>query len=107
LPAWCLPNGTIKSADENALDKASSSCELWGGACGALVIAGVVAEWLIAHVQPPYETFLIESSYADAAVAIGIVGEVLLGMRNNRIQTELRKRSNAKLEAAESELVRI
>jgi hypothetical protein len=35
--------------------------------------------------------------------AIGIVGEVLFGMRNNRIQTELRKRSNERAGKLEKE----
>jgi hypothetical protein len=44
--------------------------------------------------------FLKLSAVADAGVAVGIVGEVMLGMWNNRIQTELRKRSNASLSDA-------
>jgi hypothetical protein len=37
------------------------------------------------------------SAITDALVAFGIVGEVLFGMRNSRIQTGLRKRSDKKL----------
>jgi hypothetical protein len=98
LPAWYLPAGTINAAD-NKLEDASSSCELWGIWCGALVVAAVIAELVIAWIEPPYITFLTDSAIADAAIAIG-VGEVLFGMRNNRIQTELRNRSNKALQEA-------
>jgi hypothetical protein len=96
LPAWYLPKGT-KNAPENALEEASSSCEQWSIWCGALVVASVVAELVIAWIEPTYKTFLSASAITDAAVAIGIVGEVAFGMWNNRIQTELRTRSNDKL----------
>ncbi len=96
LPAWCLPNGTIK-ATENQLESASSSCERWAIWCGALVVVSVIAELVIAWAAPPYNSFLAYSAITDAAIAIGIVGEVGFGMWNSRIQTELRSRSNAKL----------
>lgn len=99
LPAWYLRNGTINAA-ESQLEDASSSCERWGFCCGALVIVSVVAEFVIAHIKPPYDLFLRASAFTDMGLAIGIVGEVLLGMWNNRLQTELRKRSNEKLSAA-------
>lgn len=51
-------------------------------------------------VEPPYITFLKDSAVTDAGIGIGIVGEVLFGMRNNRLQTELRSRSNSKLSEA-------
>lgn len=100
MPAWYLRNGTI-NATENQLESASSSCERWGIWCGALVVAAVIAELVIAWIEPPYNTFLVDSAIADAAIALGIVGEVAFGMRDGRIQTELRKRSNEKLGAAE------
>jgi hypothetical protein len=99
LPAWYLPNGTI-NATESSLEEGSSSCERWGIWCGALVVVAVIAELLIAWIEPPYVTFLTDSAIADAAIAIGIVGEVLFGMWNNRIQTELRTRSDDRLSAA-------
>jgi hypothetical protein len=99
LPAWYLPNGTINAA-ESQLEDASSSCERWGIWCAALVVVGIIAELVIAYIAPPYNSFLTDSTIADAAVAIGIVGEVSFGMWNNRTQTELRKRSNDKLSDA-------
>jgi hypothetical protein len=99
LPAWYLPNGTI-NATENELEGASESCERWSIWCGALVIISIAAEFVIAIAQPPYSLFLKLSAVADAGIAIGIVGEVMFGIRNNRIQTELRKRSNVALAAA-------
>jgi hypothetical protein len=52
-------------------------------------------------VQPSYNSFLTASAVADALIAIGIAGEVLLGtIWNNHIQTELRKRLNERLASA-------
>ena len=99
LPAWYLPNGKI-NATEVQLEGVSSSCEQWGIWCGALVVISVIAEFVIAWVEPPYNSFLKESLVPDAGIAIGIVGEVLFGMWNNRIQTELRSRSNKQLAEA-------
>jgi hypothetical protein len=99
LPAWYPPNG-IKNAGENELEGASESCERWSIWCGALVIVSILAELIIAIIQPPYDLFLKLSSIPDAGVAVGIVGEVMFGMWNNRIQTELRVRSNARLAGA-------
>jgi hypothetical protein len=109
LPAWYLPNGTIK-ATESGLEKGSSSSERWSIWCGALVVVAVIAELVIAWIEPPYITFLTDSAIADAAIAIGIVGEVAFGMWDSRIQTELRGRSNkrvaeATVRAAEAELI--
>lgn len=106
LPAWYLPNGT-KYASEDQLDAGSSSCENWGLVCGALVVAAVAAEIVIAWIEPPYTIFLRLSVPTDVAVALGIIGEVLLGMRNNRLQTELRKRSDDRLTRATLELARL
>jgi hypothetical protein len=64
------------------------------------VVFSVIAELVIAFIEPPYDIFLKLSAPTDAAVAIGIVGEVLFGMWDGRIQTELRKRSNDKLGVA-------
>jgi hypothetical protein len=99
LPAWYLPEGTINASDDE-LGSASSSCESWGLVCGALVVAAVAAEVVIAWIEPPYGLFLRLSLPTDIAVAFGIVGEVLLGMRNNRLQTELRRRSDGKVTEA-------
>jgi hypothetical protein len=67
------------------------------------VVAGVVAEFAIAAFHPAYDSFLEQwgSALADSAIALGIVGEVICGRRDARIQTELRNRSNTKLGAAE------
>jgi len=96
LSAWYLPKGAINAA-ESQLEAASSSCERWGMGCAGLVVVSLITELIIAWVQPPYNSFLTFSAAADVGVAIGIVGEVLLGMWNNHIQTELRKRLNEKL----------
>jgi hypothetical protein len=100
LPEWYLRKGTI-NAPEEKLEAASDSCELWSKWCAWLVVVSIVAEFVIAALEPAYILFLKLSAAADAGVAFGIVGEVLLGMRNNRIQTELRKRSNDRLAQVE------
>jgi hypothetical protein len=100
LPAWYLPKGRI-NATENQLDKASSSCEWWAIGFGLLVIFSVIVEVIVALAAPSYSDFLFDSVFTDAGIAIGVVGEVAFGMWDSRIQTELRKRSNDKLGAAE------
>ena len=102
VPAWYLPNGTMNAA-EHRLENVSSSCERWSIWCGLLVIISIIAELVVAVLQPPYGSFLELSVATDAGIAIGIVGEVAFGMWNNRIQTELRRRSNKRLSEAVAE----
>jgi len=100
LPEWYLPKSTINASDGD-LEGASSSCERWGMGFAGLVVIAVIAELVIAWIEPPYLLFLTYSGVADALIAFGIVGEVLLGtIWNNRIQTELRRRSNEQLASA-------
>jgi hypothetical protein len=106
LPAWYLPNGTI-NAPKDQLEKASASCERWAFWCGIVVIASVIVEYILAKIEPPYATFLEVSAYTDIGVAVGIVGEVLLGMRNNTIQGELRELSNKRVEEATDRLAEV
>jgi hypothetical protein len=81
--------------------------------CGVIVVASVAAEFVIAIVHPSYDSPWQRwgSAIADALIALGIVGEVAFGMWNNRIQTELRARSNQRLgeaneRAAKADLAR-
>jgi hypothetical protein len=101
FPRWRLPNGTIY-ASENELESASSSCERWEAVCAVLVVLAVIAEFAIAAIHPPYDSFLQQwgTALADAGIALGIVGEVLFSRKDARIQTELRDRSNKKLSDA-------
>jgi hypothetical protein len=102
FPAWRLPCGIISAADSQ-LEKASESCERWEWGGAGLVVVAVIAEFVIAGVHPPYDSFWEQwgSAIADAVIAFGIIGEVLFSARDGKIQTELRKRSNDKLGAAE------
>jgi hypothetical protein len=95
-----LPKG-IKYASDLELEEASSASERWAISCGALVVISVVVELIIARLDPPYDIFLYLSIWPDAAIALGIVGEVACGMWDGRIQTEQRRRSNEKLGIAE------
>lgn len=106
LPDWYLPKGTINASDSQ-LESASSSCERWGLWFAGIVVVSVIAELVIAWAQPPYLLFLTESAFADAAVAIGIAGEIALGtIWNNHVQTELRKRSDERVTAATNRAAR-
>jgi hypothetical protein len=98
FPAWRLPNGTINASDFQ-LEAASSSCGTWEWGCAAVVVVAVLAEFLIAFIHPPYDSALNEAGtvFADAAIAFGIVGEVIFGRLDARIQTELRGRSDNRL----------
>lgn len=102
FPAWRLPRGTI-NATETQLENASSSCERCEWACAGLVAVAVIAEFVIAALHPPYNSSLERwgSAVIDSIVALGIVGEVIFSRKDSGIQTELRKRSNDKLGAAE------
>ena len=99
MPAWFLPNGRI-NASESQLEEASSSSEWWAIGFGGLVIVSVVVEFVISFMEPPYATFLFDSMFTDAGIALGVVGEVAFGIWDSRIQTELRRRSNVKLAEA-------
>lgn len=90
----------MRSAAESQLEDASASCERWVIWCGVAVVVAVATELVIDWLEPPYKTFLRESAITSAAIALGIVGEVALGMWDSSIQTELRRRSNDKLAAA-------
>lgn len=98
FPAWRLPNGKTNATDAQ-LEIVSSSCERWELACAALVVIAVVAEVIIAWMHWAYDSSLQQwgSVDTDAAIALGIVGEVAFSRKDAGIQTELRNRSNQKL----------
>jgi hypothetical protein len=108
FPAWYLRRGTMNATD-NMLDKASSSCERWEIGCAAVVVLSVAAEFALASIHPPYDSSWNRwgSSIFDAAIALGIVGEVIFGRLDARIQTELRRRSNDKLSDAINRLAQV
>ncbi len=91
-----------KTASEDELEASSSACECTAVWFGFLVVVSVIAELVIAGIHPAYDAPLQRwgSPIADLFMMVGIVGEILSSMRNNSIQTELRGRSNARVEAA-------
>src|SRR6202050_2410242 len=100
LPEWYLPKGTMNASDAQ-LEGASSSCERWGMGFAGIVGVSGVAQLIIVEAHPSYLSFLTYSAVTDAAVAIGIAVEVLIGtIWNNHNQTELRRRSNAQRASA-------
>jgi hypothetical protein len=70
-----------------------------------LVVAAVIAEFVIAGIHPLYDSILEQwgSAMANGAIALGIVGEVIFSRMDARIQTELRSRSNKQLATAMKE----
>jgi hypothetical protein len=102
FPAWYLRRGTINAPDD-AIERASSSCERWEWGFAGLVVFAVAAELVLAIVHPPYDSWWNRwgSAVADALIALGIIGEVLFGRMDGRYQTELRKRSNDRLAQVE------
>jgi hypothetical protein len=101
FPPWRFLEGTI-NAPEDQLEGLSSWCERWEWRCAGLVVLAVVVEIIIAWVHPLYDSPINKwgTTLADAAIALGIVGEVIFGRFDARIQTELRKRSNEQLASA-------
>jgi hypothetical protein len=96
-------------ASEAQLETASSSCEGWGIGCAALVVVAIAVEFLLAYFHPTYDSPWNRwvSTIADAAIALGIVGEVAFGRLDGRLQTELRSRSNDKLSGAIDRLAQV
>jgi hypothetical protein len=99
--SWLLPKGMMNASDDE-LEGASSSFEFLGWIFAAFVVAAVIAEVIIAAVHPPYDSNLWRwgSAITDFWIALGIVGEVVAGRMDARVQTELRNRSNTKLSEA-------
>jgi hypothetical protein len=102
FPAWRLPKGGVKSASDNALEKAAESCEFWAWFCGGLVVAGLVMEFALAALHPPYDNFWSRwgSSLTTALVAIGVFGEIQFGRMGYRREHELKLRSDERFAAA-------
>ena len=96
--AWRLSRDIAETTD-GELEAATEACEKLALLCAAVVIVGVVAEFIIAISHPSYDSGLERwgSILADAFVAVGIVGEVFFGMIERRYQTELRHRSDERV----------
>lgn len=101
LPAWYLPKGT-KYAQDDELERGSSSCEHWAIGFGIVVVVSVIVEFVLAVIHPSYDSPWNRwgSAGADVLIAVGIVGEVAFGMLDGRIQTELRRRSDDRVAEA-------
>jgi hypothetical protein len=67
-----------------------------------LVVVGVIAEVVIAAAHPPYDSFWERwgSSVANSLVAIGVALEIKLGQMAGLRQSELKRRSDEKVAAA-------
>jgi hypothetical protein len=84
------------NATNAELEASSDSCELWGWGCGGLIVLGVIAEVVIAAINPPYGSFWERwgTVVADALVAFGVGGEIMFSRIGHSRQKELSRRSN-------------
>lgn len=98
-------NGVINTSD-GELESSAESCERWGWRCGGLVVIGVVAEFVIAALNPPYGSFWERwgVAVADALVAFGVVGEIMFSRMGHSRQSELTQRANRELADAKERL---
>jgi hypothetical protein len=103
FPAFRLTNGVINASDGD-LSRSAEACEKWAEGSAFAVIAGLVLEVGIALSHPPFDSFWEHwgAVIADTGVALGVAGEVLFGKMGNSRQSELNRRTNAKLADAVS-----
>lgn len=101
FPARRLPKG-MTNASDSELEKSIESCERWEWFGGGLVVVGVLGEVAIAAIHPPYDSFLEQwgSSLANSLVALGVGLEIILGQMAGRRQSELKRRSDERVGAA-------
>ena len=99
--AWRLPKGIINASD-NELESSGDACETLSWVCGGIVVLGVLAEAVLAGLHLPYDSLWErwDSVIANAAVVLGVVGEVQFGMMAFRRDKELKRRSDEKLTKA-------
>jgi len=95
----------MTSASNPELEKSVESCERWEWFGGGLVVVGVIAEVAIAAIHPPYDSFLEQwgSSLANSLVAIGVGLEIKFGQMAGLRQSELKRRSDEEVAAANQE----
>jgi hypothetical protein len=99
--AWRLPNG-IKGASDEDLESSGDVCEIWSWICGGLVVLGVFTEAAIAWFHPPYDSPWEQwgSTLANAAVVLGVAGEIQFSMMAFRRDKELKRRSDERVAEA-------
>jgi hypothetical protein len=100
-PPWRFARN-IKSASDSELESLSDGAVVseWGFA--ALVVLGVVGEFIIAAYDPPHDSLAGRwgPAYGDLMIAFGVAGEVVASAISHVCQGVLTRRSNAKLEDA-------
>jgi hypothetical protein len=98
LPPWHL-GGNVKRASDEAVDDLSDGAVAAEWFFAAVVIAGVIGEFIIAARHPPYDSRLGQwgPAFGDLLVALGVAGEVLASVVSHLCQGELTRRSNEKL----------
>jgi hypothetical protein len=101
LLGWRLPKGT-KNATDEALESSGDACEKLSWVCGSVVVLGVLAEAVLAGLHLPYDSPWERwvAVIANAAVMLGVVGEVQFSMMAFRRDKELKRRSDDKVAAA-------
>jgi len=98
----------VNSAADDILSAAIESGERWEKVGGALVVSGLVLEFLIALNNPPYRSALERWGpvVCDALVALGVLGEILFAARAGGFQSELTRRSNERLNDTQLDLMK-
>jgi hypothetical protein len=101
LPLPLRKNGIINATDTE-LELAQGFCEHVAIASTGLVFIGLVLEVYIAIKHPSFESCLGRwgSVAADILVAFGVLGELLPSMLVRRYNTEVKRRSDARLSEA-------
>ena len=95
---WRLES-RIEASDER-LESAGESCVRWEFWCGlGLVVSGLLGEFVIACVHPPYDSFWDRwgGVVCDALIALGVVGEIYFSSLSHKYSGELTRRSNRRL----------
>ena len=95
---WWL-GSRVKHASEERLEIAGESCVRWEIGCGGLVVLGLLCELAIAWVHPAHDSFWDRwgGVRCDAAVALGVAGEIFFSSRSHKYSSELTRRSNQRL----------
>lgn len=98
LPPWRF-GSNVRSAGDAEVDRLSDGAVLAEWCFAALVILGVLGEFVIASINPPHDSRLghLGPAFADLMVAVGVAGEVIASMVAHKCSSVLLTRSNESL----------
>ena len=101
LPLWRF-GSNVRNAADSQVEGLSEGAVLTEWLFAAIVVFGVVGEFVIAARHPPYDSWLGQwgPAYADLMVASGIAFEVIAGVVSHLCQNDLTRRSADRLKEA-------